>query len=145
MRKASPYIIIWRDSDAANLQNTFRERLNRTARTFTSVPECFQFIQSHPCQPIYLIVSGSFAKEIVPQIYELPQLLQIYLFCGSMSAYTTWAVDYIDKILMFDHGDDVLERMWNDIQTDLRLRAASFLEEADACKQRAAQYRQSCG
>ncbi|CAF2904293.1 unnamed protein product [Rotaria sp. Silwood2] len=94
---------------------------------------------------IYLIVSGSFAEEVVPQIYESSNLVQIFLFCGSVSAYSEWGMDYCDKMMIFDHGDDLLERLWNDLDTKLREQATQCLKRAEEYKQRALQYKRPCG
>ncbi|CAF2899237.1 unnamed protein product [Rotaria sp. Silwood2] len=105
----------------------------------------FSTFQSHPNDPIYLIISGSLAKEVVPIIYEFSNLVQIFLFCGSVSAYSEWGMDYCDKMMIFDHGDDLLERLWNDLQNKLREYATLCLKRAEEYKQRALQYKKSCG
>ncbi|CAF4362909.1 unnamed protein product, partial [Rotaria sp. Silwood2] len=53
--------------------------------------------------------------------------------------------DYCDKMMIFDHGDDLLERLWNDIQSRLRKQATLCLKRADEYKQRALQYKRPCG
>ncbi|CAF1409052.1 unnamed protein product, partial [Rotaria sp. Silwood1] len=29
--------------------------------------------------------------------------------------YAEWAMDYRDKLMIFDHEDDLLERLWNNL------------------------------
>ena len=141
----STWTILWLDTNATDPESSFHKKIGETIQTFTDPNTCAQYIHSHPCQSIYLIVSGIFAKEIVPQIYHLSHLMQIYLFCGSISAYVSWGMDYLEKLLIFEHGDDVLERLWNDLNTNLRQLAAFYLSQAQEFKQRALQYHQTCG
>ncbi|CAF2650804.1 unnamed protein product [Rotaria sp. Silwood2] len=81
------YNILWLDQNSSDPMSSFRAKLG-DAQTFTNVNDCIQYIQSHPNDPIYLIVSGSLAKEVVPVIYESSNLVQIFLFCGSISTYS---------------------------------------------------------
>ncbi|CAF4281043.1 unnamed protein product [Rotaria sp. Silwood2] len=138
------YNILWLDQNSSDSMSSFRAKLG-DAQTFTNVNDCIQYIQSHPNDPIYLIVSGSLAKEVVPVIYESSNLVQIFLFCGSISTYSEWGIDYCDKMMIFDHGDDLLERLWNDLQNKLREHATLCLKRAEEYKQRALQYKKSCG
>jgi hypothetical protein len=55
-------------------------------------------------------------------------------------------MDYCDKLMIFDHGDDLLERLWKDLERNLREQAALYLKRAEEYKQRALQYKQpACG
>jgi len=139
------YTIIWLDTNSADAKSSFRIKLG-DAQTFTDVDGCVKYIQSHPNEPIYLIVSGAFAKETVPEIYEASNLMQIFLFCGSVVTYSDWAMDYCDKLLIFDNGDDLLEHLWKDLEKNLREQAALYIKHAEEYKQRALQYKQpACG
>lgn len=138
-------MIIWLDQDAAKPGNSFREQLDPNLQPFTDKDECLQFIHFHSSSSIYLITSGPFAKQIVPKIFEFVQVARFYILCGSILLHIEWAVNYDSQILMFEHGDDLLEHLWTDLQLSLHKKGISFLEEADACKNRAAKYRQTCG
>ncbi|CAF3942410.1 unnamed protein product [Rotaria sordida] len=84
-------------------------------------------------------------NKIVPEIYESSSLIQIFLFCGSASAYPEWGMDYCNKMMIFDHEDDLLERLWNYLQTKLQEQATLCLKRAEEYKQRALQYKRACG
>ena len=137
--------IVWLDANAEDPKSSFRSKIDQMLHVFNNTQRCLEFIDTHPCQSIYLIVSGSLAKEIVPQIYDLPRIVQIYVFCGSIEAYVAWSLDYLEKVIIFNHGDDVLQRLWNDLASNLRREAQSFAEQAKKFEERAAQYRQVCG
>ncbi|CAF1993615.1 unnamed protein product, partial [Rotaria magnacalcarata] len=97
------YIVIWLDANSSDTISCFRVKLGN-ATTFTGKNAYIQYVQSHPNEPIYLIVSGSLSKEIIPEIYESSNLIQIFLFCGSVAAYSEWGMDYRNKMMIFDHG-----------------------------------------
>ena len=137
--------VVWLDSNSSDHQSTFLRKLDNQAQAFTDVALCVHYIQSHPHQPIFFIVSGSLAKEAVPQVYDLAQVKQILLFCGSVAAYCHWALDYVDKIVIFDHGDDLLERLWNELDSCLQEQAKVCLKQAREFKERALRYQQKCG
>jgi hypothetical protein len=139
------FTIIWLDSNSLDPMSSFRLKLG-DAQTFTDANNCIQFIQSHPNQLIYLIISGSFAKETIPQIYDYSNLIQIFLFCGSVAAYSEWGIDYCEKMSMYEHEDDLLERLWKELEIKLREEANLYLKKAEECKQKALKYKQpSCG
>ncbi len=137
--------ILWLDTNSSDPNSSFRIKLGDVI-TFTAVNDCIQYIHEHPNQSVYLIVSGSFAKQVVPEIYESSNLVQIFLFCGSVASYSEWGMDYCDKLMIFDHGDDLLERLWNDLESHLRQQALLYMQYAEKYKQRALEFKQPpCG
>ena len=136
--------ILWLDINSSDPMSNFRTKLGN-AQTFTNIHDCNQYVQSHPNDPIYLIVSGSLAKEIVPEIYDYSNLVKIFLFCASVAAYSEWGIDYCDKMMIFDHEDDLLERLWNDLERKFYEQATLCLKYAEEYKQRALKYKQPCG
>ncbi|CAF1355961.1 unnamed protein product [Adineta steineri] len=139
------YTIVWLDTNASDPESSFRTKLGK-AQIFTDVNDCIKFIKSHSNKSTYLIVSGSLAKLVVPEVYDCSNLLGIFLFCGSVATYAEWAMDYCDKLMIFDHGDDLLVRLWRDLESNLREQATLHLRYAEEYKQRALQYKQRpCG
>ncbi|UJR14232.1 hypothetical protein I4U23_001223 [Adineta vaga] len=139
------HTIIWVDTNASDVSSTFRSKLG-DAQFFTESNDCIDYIQSHSNISIYLIVSGHLAKSLIPKVYEYSNLIKTFIFCGSIIAYAEWAMDYCDKLMIFDHGDDLLERLWNDLESQFRAQAIQYLRCADKYKNRALQYKQpACG
>lgn len=139
------YTVVWLDANGLDPENSFREKLG-DAQVFINPQDCVNYIRTHPDELIYFIVSGHFAKEVVPAIFELNNLIQIFLYCGCVSNYSQWGMDYIDKLMIFDHGDDLLERLWNEIEGHIRALAKEYLQKADEYKNRALKYKQQpCG
>lgn len=118
--------------------------MGQNSEVFTDTEHCLAFIESHPSQAIYLIVSGTLAKEIVPLIFDLPQVVRIYVFCGSIVNYTAWLLDYLGKMLIFEHDNDVLQRLWNDLARNYRAKGECFQALVKEFEERAEQYRQPC-
>jgi hypothetical protein len=139
--------IAWLDSNSVNATSSFLVKLNdhQNIQTFTDIQPCISYINSHSDEIIYLIVSGSFATHIVPQIYKTLNVPMIFVFCASMKTYTDWAMDFCDKLMMFDHEDDLLQRLWLQIEEYLREQAKQYIKQANECKERARQLKQSCG
>jgi hypothetical protein len=143
-------LIVWLDSNANDSVSSFRTKLtqdeHQCVKIFTELDSCLTFIQTNVNQTIFLIVSGSFGSQFVPLIYDCEHIHQIYLFCSSMAAHTSWAVDYADKMFMFDHEDDLLGRLFKEIEEYLRQLAEQYLKEANRCKDRAQVFKQDqCG
>ena len=139
--------IVWLDSNSINSASSFRVKLNDhpDVQTFTDIDPCFSYIKSHSEQIIFPIVSGAFSSQLVPQIYELSNVCMIFVFCASMKAHIDWAMDFCDKLMMFDHEDDLLQRLWSHIEEYLREQAKHYIKQADECKERAKPLQKSCG
>ena len=83
---------------------------------FSTVEAGLAYIRAHPEKKIFFISSGTIGRIIVPQIAELPQIEAIYIFCGDILRQLDWASNYVtDAFLMFDHQDDLLERLTRDL------------------------------
>ncbi|CAF4578395.1 unnamed protein product, partial [Rotaria sp. Silwood2] len=83
---------------------------------------------------------------VVPQVCQYANIKQIFIFCASIASHTDWAMEYIDQVLMFDHEDDLLERLWNEMERYFREQAQECIQYAEDFKERAKQYKKpSCG
>jgi hypothetical protein len=108
-------LIIWVDSNGNDPNSSFRKKLieessqSQCVKIFTEIDSFLEFIQTNKSEKIFLILSGSFAEKVVPLIYDNENIYQIDLFCGSILSHSNWAIDFIDKMLMFDHEDDLKE------------------------------------
>jgi hypothetical protein len=57
------FTIIWLDINSSDPKSSFRLKLDEV-QTFINPNDCIQYIQSHPNELIYLIISGSFATNL---------------------------------------------------------------------------------
>lgn len=140
--------ILWLDNNSESSVSSFRDKLSehQSVQCFNKPDDCVDYIKAHSMQTMFLVVSGSFAEYIVPQVSEYDTVKQIFVFCASIVSHAHWATDYADRLLMFDHEDDLLERLWREIEGHFRDQAQQCLQKAEECKARANQYKQpSCG
>lgn len=143
-------LIVWLDENANDSISSFRSKLtqyeHQSVKIFTEINPCITFIQTNINQTIFFILSGSFGSKVVPIIYDYEHIHQIYLFCGSIKSHIGWAMDYTEKMLMFDHQDDLLQRLFKEIEEYLRQQAEKCLKQANLCKDRAQTFKQDkCG
>ena len=94
-------------------------------QAFVDVEKCFHKIENNLHKRIFFITSGSKGKIIVPSlIANFPNTFEseywIYVFYANMRMTAnrnedvltnTWALNFVENILMFNHQDDLLARM----------------------------------
>jgi len=93
-------------------------------QAFDNVEKCFETIEKNLDKHIFFITSGSKGKIIIPSlVINFPKTFVpeywMYVFCGNMNMIqvgnvvpaNTWALNFPDRIVMFDHQDDLLSRL----------------------------------
>jgi hypothetical protein len=140
--------ILWLDANSDSVTSSFRDKLSqyRWVQTFNKSSDCIDYIKAHLMETFFLITSGSLAEDLVEQVSEYGNIKQIFVFCASIASHTHWAMNYTDKLLMFDHEDDLLARLWIEIEQHFREQAQECIQQADELKKRAKQFKKlSCG
>ncbi|CAF1464746.1 unnamed protein product [Adineta ricciae] len=130
------------------LTSSFYSKLNvhhENLQTFHDINLCIDYIKSHSSETIILVVSASLALKLVPEVYGLSSISMILMFCTSIDNDTKWTKEFSDKLLMFGEEDDLLKRLWLQIEEYFRKQAKQFSEQADQYKQRAKKLEHSCG
>ena len=135
------HVVMWLDEhigqfgDNEKMKDRFR-RVTYPLYTFTQVQPAIDFIheQKDKQMSIFLIASGKYARQIVPEIYDLGCVIQIFIFCAKIKDYTVWATDYIDKVLMFDFDEELLIRLTNEIANYLSEQAKIYDRENESEK-----------
>ncbi|CAF0867678.1 unnamed protein product [Adineta steineri] len=84
------------DDDNADCSNTIKQlkRVVNNVYTFTDSEECVEFIQTINNSKVYIIVSGSFGKHIMPQVHDMSQVDTILIFCSNQEWHKQWAKDW---------------------------------------------------
>ncbi|CAF0837930.1 unnamed protein product [Rotaria sp. Silwood1] len=96
-RVLQDFLVIWLDSNVDESKNDFKKSIQRLRHivasviTFTDVQECIDFLSEIKNERVYMIVSGSVGRHLIPEIYTWPQLNSIYIFCGKQSVHEEWA------------------------------------------------------
>ena len=89
--------LIWLDSDFNEANPHFKkslENLHQTVTsitTFTDADECVDFMYEIKEGKIFLIVSGSLGRHVVPCIETMSQLESIYVLCDNKVRHEGWA------------------------------------------------------
>jgi hypothetical protein len=97
-------------------------------QAFDNVDKCFETIEKNLDKRIFFVTSGLKGKIIIPSlVINFPATFQeeywMYVFCGNMNMTqvetvvptNTWALNFLDRILMYDHQDNLLARLVLDI------------------------------
>ena len=96
-RTLQNFQLIWLDSNfnEANVHfKTSLEPLRQTVTlitTFTNADECVDFIHESEEGKVFLIVSDSLGRHVVPCIEKMSQLESIYVFCDNKVINEEWA------------------------------------------------------
>jgi hypothetical protein len=99
-------------------------------QAFVDVEKCFEAIEKHRLKRrIFFITSGSKGRIIIPSLMiNFPDTFvpnyRMYIFCantlmvpveGVDAPTNTWALNFLENILMMNHQDDLFARMVSDI------------------------------
>lgn len=96
-RKAKESILIWVD---ANVQSSIADTTDTHDKLRVFVDEiilvdtpvkCIEMLNELDQSKCYVITSGAFGKNLVPQIHSIPHLEAIFVFCGNTTFHETWA------------------------------------------------------
>ena len=91
------FLLIWLDSDFNEANVHFKRSLENFHQTvasitvFTDADECVDFIDEIEEEKVFLIVSGSLGRHVVPCIEKMSQLESIYVFCDNKVIHEEWA------------------------------------------------------
>ncbi|CAF5146124.1 unnamed protein product [Rotaria sp. Silwood1] len=91
------FLLVWLDANLQESDNDFKNSLQHLRKivasitTFTDAQQCVNFLSEIKKEKVFMIVSGSLGRQIVPEIEALPQLEAIYVFCGNQSVHDQWA------------------------------------------------------
>ncbi|CAF1373514.1 unnamed protein product [Rotaria sp. Silwood1] len=91
------FLLVWLDANLQESDKDFKNSLHHLRKivasitTFTDAQQCVNFLSEIKKEKVFMIVSGSLGRQIVPEIEALPQLEAIYVFCGNQSVHEQWA------------------------------------------------------
>ncbi|CAF2829071.1 unnamed protein product [Rotaria sp. Silwood2] len=90
------FLLIWLDTNIDESKEDFKNSLKHLRHVvalttiFTNSQECLNFLSEIKKEKVFMIVSGSIGRHIVPEIHSWPQLDSIYVFCGNQSPHEEW-------------------------------------------------------
>lgn len=116
-------------------------------RAFDTIDDCFEAIENNLDKRIFFITSGTKGRIIVPPLIayfrdKFTNTCPMYIFCGNMNMIQIgevepaheWALDYVNHLLMFNHPNDLLERLVIDA-AEYFFTEAGRLDQAGQLKQ----------
>lgn len=84
---------------------------------FSNVEECINYIQSIKTEKVFLIVSGSMSKLIVPIIFQSQTVVSIYILCNNKVKHEQWANDYPKIHGVFNDSELLFSKLIKDFQS----------------------------
>jgi hypothetical protein len=130
---------ICQDKNCIELKEKF-ESNTTSIYLFHDVNQCLQFLPSIGDKKLFCIIQGKHAKTVVPVIENSATSPVVYIFCLNVAALNEWAQGY-DCILnggIFDHEDDLLARLTQDLANYANLKAQEYRFKREACEDWAA-------
>jgi tetratricopeptide (TPR) repeat protein len=94
-------ILVWLDSEKALLSDGYPNTMIQLRQIFETIhtlndrEQCIKIIKENGDKNIFLIISGAFGQELVPNIHQMSQLNAIFVFCGNKPRHELWARQYI--------------------------------------------------
>ena len=94
-------LLVWLDTkideNQSSCQNTISQlrQVVNTIHTFTDVEQCIQFLEKTADEKVCLLVSASFAEQIVTCVHHLTQINSIFIFCDNRKYHGTWTQDWL--------------------------------------------------
>jgi len=94
------YTLIWLDANVNNSKENLKAQQQLRSIisclfTFDNDERCLEYISSSSKDArIILITSGSFGRNIVPQIVSLSQIIAIYIYCMDKKANKQWSQQF---------------------------------------------------
>ena len=91
------FLFVWLDANLDESTADFKNSLERLRNvvasiiTFQDVKECINFLNEMSQERVFVIVSGAFGQQVVPDLEDMPQVQSVYIFCGNKAIHEEWA------------------------------------------------------
>ena len=100
-KKSIPnFLLVWVDANM-NQENPETNRIIQTlkaivhnVRLVKSPAECLRALNEFESELAFIVCSGSFGQELVPQIHEMSRINGIYIFCSNKEFHDQWAKNW---------------------------------------------------
>ncbi|CAF3190342.1 unnamed protein product [Rotaria socialis] len=90
-------VVIWADrnidlnnSDCQNTIANLRGIVNQV-NPYTTLGECIEWLNENKEETVFIITSGALGQQLVSEIYSMPTLAAVYIFCGDKQRHKAWA------------------------------------------------------
>ncbi|CAF4193549.1 unnamed protein product [Rotaria sp. Silwood2] len=116
------FVLVWLDSTIEtnkNHQNTkvLLQRLIRVRLlTFDDPDQCIDNITDEPLKRIFLIISNTFGKHVIPLIHEFPYIQSIYIYYGDQEKIEAWTMPYSKISGIFIKTQALIHKICDDVK-----------------------------
>ena len=92
--------LVWLDEKADKTEENISAQqhlraIDKNLKIYKDKNQCEQYLKFQIRQnPIALIVSGKFGRDLVPHVHHFPQIISIYVFCLNKTLHQQWAKEY---------------------------------------------------
>ena len=89
-------LLIWLDNTIDENNSDWRNNISKirgvvnSVNTFIDGEECIDFLGDIEGEKACMIISGTFGRQIVPLIHNMPQVAAIFIFCGNKHYHEQW-------------------------------------------------------
>ncbi len=132
---AENFVLIWADDSidqsTQDCQNTLAQlqSIVNNVNIFTQRDECIDFLTEVDDIKAFLILGGTLGSQIVSLIHDIPQLDDIYIFCGNKSLHEQWAKEWAKIKGVHTEIESICEALQLAVKQCNRDRTSTFEEK----------------
>ena len=95
------YLLVWLDANATTSSQDSQHTLEQLrtivndVTAFIEPDQCLTFLQDIQLEKVFLIVSGSLGRDLVPRIHPMTQVDVIFIFCGDTTRHGEWVKKWL--------------------------------------------------
>ena len=90
------YLLVWLDANVTTSNEDTQHTLQQLrsvvndVNLFMEPNQCVTFLDGIQLEKVFLIISGSLGRDLVPRIHDMAQIDAIYIFCADKSRHVEW-------------------------------------------------------
>ncbi len=98
------YYLLWLDATVNSKENIITQQKLRSVinqlHIFEDINQCREYIRYIDFEDrLFLIISGEFGQQLIPEIHQLEQVYSIYIYCLNKEFSQQWSEQYT-KVMM---------------------------------------------
>ncbi|CAF2054421.1 unnamed protein product [Rotaria magnacalcarata] len=82
------------DSPTSKLTQSILCELNECVRFYTDIHLCIDYVKTIIDEKVFLVTSGSLAKDILSEIHSLSAIVSVFIFCSNRQRYVSLCEQY---------------------------------------------------
>ena len=138
-RSLQNYILIWLDLHINESDEYYQSSISQlrsiifSVNTFTDTDRCIDFLTDISEEKVFMILSSSFAQQLVPILRDLSEIDSIYVFCDSQFEHEIWPEQWVKLKGVFSDIDQICSTLKRDTRRfDYSMTAISIMRTTDS-------------